>query len=237
MSARFATVPWSLQALAAERDGSNPVDGLTIAVYAALQRFTDFGGETGAHVSDSTLARYAGCDTRTVQRRRQVLRRLGFIEWTPLPGRPNRYTVRMSRDGESQSTEGDPRQAVPTVGQRVRGTTDSQSDNQEPSPRASTYPAEFDRCWTAYPERHGGNNKNAAFKRWKATLKRAGVRHQQLTRATQQYSTYCDSEGIAGTRYVKQASTFFGPDEHWRDYLNPQPSGRHDDLNLQEADW
>lgn len=78
---------------------------------------------------------------------------------------------------------------------------------------------EFEQAWLAYPRRLGGNPKKGAYRAWCATLKR-GVSPQELIRATEHYGAFVEARGKAGTEYVKQAATFYGPDEPWRDYLD-----------------
>src|SRR5690606_12711221 len=84
--------------------------------------------------------------------------------------------------------------------------------------KASEYPQEFEAFWQAYPKREGGNSKKAAFRRWSALRKRGGSA-TDLIRAAPAYAKEQERLGNVGTRYVKQATTFLGPDEHWRQYL------------------
>ena len=87
----FVPVPWKLQDEAAS---DIEIDALCIAVYAAIKRFCDFGGETGAAVSDEKVAKLAGCSPRTLRNRRERLREAGWLDWQRKPGAVNRYTVR-----------------------------------------------------------------------------------------------------------------------------------------------
>ena len=92
-------------------------------------------------------------------------------------------------------------------------------DRPEPSPPA--YPPEFEATWQAYPRRAGGNPKTAAFKAWKAR-RREGVTAAELHAGVVRYAAYVQAAGKAGTEFVKQASTFFGPDEHFREQWQEQ---------------
>lgn len=83
------------------------------------------------------------------------------------------------------------------------------------------YPPEFEETWQAYPRRAGGNPKTAAFKAWKAR-RREGVTAEELHVGVTRYAAYVQATGKAGTEYVKQASTFFGPDEHFRERWQEQ---------------
>ena len=84
-------------------------------------------------------------------------------------------------------------------------------------PKAQTYPESFEACWKAYPKRHRHDGKKPAFKAWKARI-REGIPEATLLLAVKRYADQCDSDDTAGTRFVKMAQTFFGPDEHWRPF-------------------
>jgi hypothetical protein len=78
------------------------------------------------------------------------------------------------------------------------------------------YPAEFEAVWALYPKRTGGNPKKAAYKAWQARI-RAGVGEVELLDGVRRYALYCSVSGNEGSSYVKMASTFFGPDEWWKE--------------------
>ncbi|HBP1684339.1 YdaU family protein [Pseudomonas aeruginosa] len=85
---------------------------------------------------------------------------------------------------------------------------------------SSGYPQEFETCWAKYPKRAGGNSKKAAHKAWAARI-REGVTAEALDAAVQAYASEMIAKGKVGTEYVKQAATFFGPNEHWREAMQP----------------
>ncbi|WP_206462036.1 helix-turn-helix domain-containing protein [Enterobacter asburiae] len=76
------------------------------------------------------------------------------------------------------------------------------------------YSNEFEQAWQAYPKRAGGNSKAAAWKAWKARIK-DGVTTVAMLAGVDRYAAYVRATGSAGTQYVKQAATFFGPDRHF----------------------
>ncbi|WP_418517231.1 helix-turn-helix domain-containing protein [Enterobacter hormaechei] len=76
------------------------------------------------------------------------------------------------------------------------------------------YSNEFEQAWQAYPKRAGGNSKAAAWKAWKARIK-DGVTTVEMLAGVNRYAAYVRATGSAGTQYVKQAATFFGPDRHF----------------------
>ena len=85
------------------------------------------------------------------------------------------------------------------------------------------YSNEFEQAWQAYPKRAGGNSKAAAWKAWKARIK-DGVNTEAMLAGVNRYAGYVRATGSAGTQYVKQAATFFGPDRHF-DESWQAPSG------------
>jgi hypothetical protein len=82
----------------------------------------------------------------------------------------------------------------------------------------SAYSAEFEEFWAEYPKREGGNSKKGAHKAWNARL-RSGVKAEDLILSAKRYADQMQAKGNVGTSFVKQAATFLGPDEHWREAL------------------
>ena len=78
------------------------------------------------------------------------------------------------------------------------------------------YSADFDEFWSIYPRKIG---KKAAYAKWKAQLHK-GVTAQEMTFAATNYATECAVNATAEI-YVKHAATFLGPQDPFRDYLQP----------------
>ncbi|WP_066452747.1 hypothetical protein [Castellaniella caeni] len=55
-----------------------------------------------------------------------------------------------------------------------------------------------------------------AWKAWKARL-RSGVTAQELTEAVARYAAHCRFKGKVGTEHTMMGSTFFGPNERWKE--------------------
>jgi hypothetical protein len=95
-----------------------------------------------------------------------------------------------------------------------------------PEPRKSTatptlHERAFEEVWPIYPRKIG---KRPAMKAFVARL-RAGVPLADLAQATRNYAHTCrDKE----PNFVMHGSTFFGPNERWRDYLNGNPDGQRE---------
>ncbi|EOP1327043.1 DNA-binding protein [Escherichia coli] len=94
-----------------------------------------------------------------------------------------------------------------TIGASADASAPARSARQEYSP-------EFEQAWQEYPKRAGGNSKSAAFKAWKARI-REGVTPETMLNGVKRYAAWVRVSGNIGTQFVKQASTFFGPDRHF----------------------
>ena len=79
-------------------------------------------------------------------------------------------------------------------------------------PKLDAYTGDFEEAWDAYPPRAGAN-KRAAFKAWNARI-RAGITPTAMLAGVIRYAAYVRSERTE-ERFIKQPSTFFGPDEHF----------------------
>jgi hypothetical protein len=85
----------------------------------------------------------------------------------------------------------------------------------------------FSIAWARYPKRAGGNSKANALKAWNARVS-AGVDPQAMLAGVQRYAEFCRVTGKLKTEYVKQASTFFGPAEHYlEDWTPPARASGH----------
>ncbi|EPP4975225.1 TPA: helix-turn-helix domain-containing protein [Klebsiella pneumoniae] len=107
--------------------------------------------------------------------------------------------------------------------------TGASADASAPARSAKQdYSPEFEKAWQAYPKRAGGNSKAAAFKAWNARLK-DGVKPEVMLAGVKRYAAYAQATGSAGTQYVKQAVSFFGPDRHFEEsWQAPSaPAGGH----------
>lgn len=74
----------------------------------------------------------------------------------------------------------------------------------------------FETLWQAYPRRAGGNPKRMALRAWQARIA-AGVSADEMLAGVGRYAAFVRAEGKEGTPFVKQAATFLGPDEHFRE--------------------
>jgi hypothetical protein len=97
--------------------------------------------------------------------------------------------------------------------------TETEVDIRAAAPHSSVGkgdPEGFSDCWDAYPKREGGNSRKEAEKAYRARL-RSGVLPADLLAGVKRYALFVKAKGQEGTAYVKQAATFFGTGEHWRE--------------------
>jgi hypothetical protein len=80
------------------------------------------------------------------------------------------------------------------------------------------YPEPFERAWAAYPSRDGSNPKVGAYSAFRSRVA-SGAVPDQLVIAAEHYCQHCQSREIEGTSFVQQASTFWGPSEPWREFV------------------
>jgi len=92
--------------------------------------------------------------------------------------------------------------------------------------KPSASDAAFDAAWAIYPKRAGGNSRSEALKAWNARI-RQGKRPEDMAAGVRRYAAFCEAKGNIGTEYVKQASTFFGPSNHFdEDFAIPVATAR-----------
>lgn len=84
----------------------------------------------------------------------------------------------------------------------------------EKAPTKKNQDLDFEKFWEMYPKRPGAN-KSQALKAWLARLK-DGATIEEMQQGCYRYRVYCRTMNVE-PQYVKQASTFLGPDKH---YLN-----------------
>lgn len=93
------------------------------------------------------------------------------------------------------------------------------------------YPDEYENIYEAYPFSRG--NKKAGWRKWAATRRR-GISQEKLMKATKNYAKVCEADDTPAN-YVKHLRTFFGPDEHWREYLEIDAKSQKSRKEYKEA--
>ena len=76
------------------------------------------------------------------------------------------------------------------------------------------YSDEFEKAWKIYPRKI---SKKDAHLKWCATIKK-GYSYDELIKCVINYQAYCiDLE--YSEKFIKHMASFFGPKEHWKDFL------------------
>ncbi|MEW5290316.1 helix-turn-helix domain-containing protein [Erwinia papayae] len=112
------------------------------------------------------------------------------------------------------------------TGTSAKAAMPSRTGKQEYSP-------EFEQAWQTYPKRAGGNPKPSAWKAWSARI-REGVNPADLLAGVQRYAAFIGATGKAGTEYVKQTCTFFGPDRHFEEPWQAPPTPQRQTASQQK---
>lgn len=88
------------------------------------------------------------------------------------------------------------------------------------------YPVEFEEAWRAYPRKSG---KRPAYGAWRARVmdaKKMGIPRERrinaMTTAAINYAAAMADENRE-QQHIKQAATFYGPSEPWKEYVKVRP--------------
>ena len=102
------------------------------------------------------------------------------------------------------------------AGQERDKNKQEKQEKQNNNTSSGEYDPRFERAWSAYPKRSGGNPKRGAYLAWQASVRRGGD-PQAMEDGTHRYKKFCEATNLINTRYVKQGATFYGPNECWTD--------------------
>jgi hypothetical protein len=146
-----------------------------------------------------------------------------------VPHKPTVNHEDVNIKGESSGTMGDKKQQSKVKESKVNNTNNNggKFDLTKKENGRYEYPEGFEEIWKEYPKSRG--TKKKAWRKWRAR-RNEGVDNELLLEATKNYKIEVEHEGTE-KKYVKHGATFFGPDEHWREYLDdnwndPRPDKR-----------
>jgi hypothetical protein len=94
------------------------------------------------------------------------------------------------------------------------------------------YPPEFEELWGAYPRPVG---KKAAFAKCRVKLKE-GATWERLIAAAENYAKWARDNGKEQT-FLKHARTFYGPQDHWEEWVEDIPEGEKPKSGQAGIDW
>ena len=90
-------------------------------------------------------------------------------------------------------------------------------------PTDPLYPPEFEQFWQQYPRQ---TEKKRVFRVWRARIKDR-VDARDLIRAAEHYATHCHRHRTE-LEFIKHPSTFLGPFEVFKDWIDPWRKGGGD---------
>lgn len=236
----------SVQAMTWAIEQQDIRDATARHVLLCLANYADADGKA-AFPSTSRLEADTGLSESTIRRKLDVLEELGMIQKGNQAivaayidrgdRRPVCYDMVMKKRG-IEVTPGDER-GVMVTGTGCHGDANEVSLTSErgvtvtPNPsltinkpsknRSRSCDSKFDEAWKQYPKREGSNSKQAAQRAWNARI-REGIDPGVLVAAVVAYATAMKAAGNIGTPYVKQASTFFGRDRHFEEFVKSRPA-------------
>lgn len=93
---------------------------------------------------------------------------------------------------------------------------DTTAKRRKPDPEADQV---FEEAWAAYPKRPN-NSKQKAYRAWLARVGE-GVDVLDMLEGTRRYARYLESDPPEHPKFIKQASTFYGPDKWYESDYTP----------------
>lgn len=218
----FSLVPeWVLDSTVSDR---------ALRLYAVLARYADRDDGT-CFPTRRTLADRLRCSLDSIDRAKAELVDAGAIAWNQRAGTDgdltsNEYTVHRVQVAAGSRL---PLGTDAATGSRTDAAENKNQVEREPSnDRAlrlveseetarDEYEEEFDRAWRNYPRKTA---RARAFRAYQATRRR-GVPAATLLAAVFGYARERTGQP---QEFTLHGSTFFGPDERWKDYLPVEPN-------------
>lgn len=164
----------------------------------------------GGFPSDETLAWHVGKSARSVRRYRRRLLERGYLEQELRGPKPARYRAVLPEesDGESAPLPDD------EDTDEEADVWPAPSELQKDGSGEYVYPEPFEVIWAAYPRQKG---KKTAYRKVRTRIN-DGAEPAELQRAAATYAARMEREERE-VKFMKHASTFFGPDDHWLEEL------------------
>ncbi len=154
------------------------------------------------------------------------------------------YSSRMVRDEYVRSKRGEStrfgeeesltsRSPMGGIGEPPKGGIgDGSSSSTSSSKNINTYAPQFEDSWRAYPPQNNPNKKQA-YRAWNARIN-LGERPEVMHAGVLRYAEKCRIDRTE-PRFVKNAATFFGPDQHyltdWKPTGKPAATGRQSNID------
>jgi len=140
----------------------------------------------------------------------------GFLEHNGVEAKKKALTQKRVENHRKRSsvTAALPDQTRPDLDQTKKETTASATPARQHVPRETVDPEWWLDFKLAYPERSGDPGWRKAQKAANARMAE-GHSAREFIDGAKRYAAFCEATGKVGTEFVKQASTFLGPDKHF----------------------
>ena len=211
-----------------QRQMSNPLSaGQFILWHALLNVHNDCGKQEWFTVANLRLELFTGLSRQGIDKARNTLKQLGFIEYKSNGTKATAYKINLLYNDSLQPSLQDSSQAVDKEvaeqlakelldGWQNSGTLNKEKEsklNESKSNNISTKVLEnqFNDLWNIYPRKE---RKNDAFKAYSKAIKK-GVEHTTIQNGLQSYIEYVKANQTE-TKYIKQGGTWFSQ-ECWND--------------------
>ena len=211
----------------------SPFDGTTYMVHLRMAMIANETYHYRIFMSDDRMARLCRCSKSALQRARNRLIDAGYVRLI------SRAVGQRVAEYEFVFVKVDAQDAHPLseVGVHLEqsGCATAQStlliekninktNDQSLIDSLSDSPVEqlFDQVWELYPRKIG---RKAALRAFAATIKAKRASATDLVKASEHYAAMRLGED---PKFTMHGSTFFGPDERWRDYVTRQDAANAD---------
>jgi hypothetical protein len=186
--------------------------------YASNSYFAKFFDLSASRVSEiiTSLSNKGRVGVSLIRKGKQVIeRQIRMLPPFDFPNTPysenTQNPIRKTEEGYSEKA-----QENNTKGSNKKSSTNPSAEASLRAPKKLKPEGdpEFEEAWRVYPKREGGSSKAKAAKAWDARI-REGISAETMVAAVRKYAQECDSTEKTGTRFVRMASTFFGPDHEF----------------------
>lgn len=208
-----------------QRQMSNPLSaGQFILWHALLNVHNDCGKQEWFTVANLRLELFTGLSRQGIDKARNTLKQLGFIEYKSNGTKATAYKINLLYNDSLQDGLQDSSQAVgKEVAEQLpnscqnSGTLNKEKESKEKGSKsnnnisAKLLENQFNDLWKDYPRKE---RKNDAFKAYSKAIKK-GVEHTTIQNGLKSYIEYVKANQTE-TKYIKQGGTWFSQ-ECWND--------------------
>lgn len=211
-----------------QRQMSNPLSaGQFILWHALLNVHNDCGKQEWFTVANLRLELFTGLSRQGIDKARNTLKQLGFIEYKSNGTKATAYKINLLyNDSLQTSLQVSLQDSSQVVGKEVAeqlpnswqnsGTLNKEKESKLKESKSNNISAkllenQFNALWDIYPRKE---RKNDAFKAYSKAIKK-GVEHTTIQNGLQSYIEYVKANQTE-TKYIKQGGTWFSQ-ECWND--------------------